>query len=1053
MFKKILSFLFFLGILWGARITSDLENALKTTKKEEFIRVNLVMEKNLNGLELLKKYPHLSRNKKARRNFIKEALKEFASETQKPVIEKLKELEKEGLVRNIRAFWIANVINFEGKKEAILRIEKLKGIKSLDLDERRMVLIGERELPKYKKFAPPDNTAFPLKTIEWNISLIKAPQVWQLGYKGQGVVVAVLDTGVRYTHFDLADHIWTNPGEVPNNGVDDDGNGYVDDYYGYDFGNNDNNPADGHGHGTHVAGTVAGDGTAGDTTGVAPEAKIMCVKVLDDFGGGTESGVWAGMQYAADNGADIITMSLGWRHVWGPDRATWRNICDNINAMGVVMTVAAGNERTNGDPPPDNIRTPGDVPPPWIHPDQDPLGTTSAVITVGATNNADNIAWFSSYGPVTWENIAPYYDWNYQPEMGLMDPDVTAPGECVTSLDYSSDNGYASCWDGTSMATPHVAGLVALMLSKNPELTPRQIDSIIELYGTIDLGSPGKDNDYGAGRIDCLLSINATPIPNAPSQPVVISPYNFAKLPLLNPFFKIQATDPQGDDVIYRIYWSQDTAFTVQDSVQTPPFPSGSIAQFTLPVALMQGKTYWFRIRATDTTSLRPWSPYTPRFSVTIDTTLPSNLSSWFQTTGPQFAYNEFYGTQIDGDSVILAPFGYIEDTLFFENFESGLPPNWQVIDGNGDGFMWQVGTTTDIGSYTPPDYGTQYAFYSDDDAGNGVINYYEAIISPAIYIPTNAANLFIKYGYGFRVFETGEIYEAAVRFFSGGSWGSWITLATYTSSGSGNQVFDLTSYLPADSVQFRWYYHDENAPSSWGWACALDNVTVFYSYTFQNNEGTMTTVPIFYQELSNTYPRSDWGYVVWEKQSAGDSIGVQVEYYNGNVWQLIPDSELPGNSVGFFTTAKIGSASLLSLDPALYNTIRVKTLLYRKSILESPTEPALLSIEVGAPAVSVKEKEKETSPYYLEVSPLIFKDHITFKFNVFPLSEAKLKIFDSSGRLIKEKIFRSGNSGTEITYIWDAKDKNGKKLTSGIYFIKFENGKYRKTLKALLIK
>ena len=1050
--KKLIP-LFFVSILQGARITPDLQNALQTAGKDELIRVNLVMEKQFNALEFIKQYPHIYRNKKVRRNFVKEVLKEFAKETQRPVIEKLKELEKQGLVRNIRAFWIANVINFEGTKDAILQIQKLSGIKSLDIDEERPLIISLKEFEKDKKFAAPDNTAFPLKTIEWNILHINAPYVWQLGYRGQSVIVAVLDTGVRYTHFDLADHIWINPSEIPNNGLDDDGNGYVDDIYGYDFGYYDPDPMDGHGHGTHVAGTVAGDGTAGNTTGVAPDAIIMCVKVLDDLGGGYESGVWEGMQYAADNGADIITMSLGWRHAWNPDRSTWRSICDNITAMGVVITVAAGNERSGGSPPPDNIRTPGDVPPPWIHPDQDPLGETSGVITVGATDISDNIAYFSSYGPVTWENISPYYDWPYQPEMGLMDPDVTAPGVNIVSLSNLSDNGYTSGWDGTSMATPHVAGLVALMLSKNPNLTPREVDSIIELYGVIDLGPTGKDNDYGSGRIDCLAAINATPEPSAPDKPIIISPYNFAKLPVLTPVFKFITRDPQGDDVIYRIYWSTDTTFSVKDSVETPPYPSDSIVEFSLPVELLQGETYWFRIRATDTTSSGLWSLYSSKFSFTIDTTLPSSFSSWFQTKGAQFKYNQFYGTRIAGDSILLEPFGYIEDTLLIEDFEQGIPPIWTVVDGNNDGAMWTTGTTSDLYGYEPPNYGTKYAYYSDDDAGNGVINYNEELISPKIFIPGSASNLSIKYGYGFRVYQTGEVLDFYARFFSSGVWTSWTLLKSYTSSASDTENLDLTFYLPADSVQFKWVYHDENSSSHWGWAAGIDNVVVSYSYYFQNNEGAVTTVPISFQDFLNIYPKDNWGYLIWEKGTPEDSVGIQVEYYDGNEWQLIPDTDLPGNSTGFFTIAKLGSVSLESLDTTFYKTLRLKALFYRKDVLADANEPSLLSIEVGAPpVVSVKETEKAEFPY-LKVSPLIFRDYITFKFSILPLSEARLKIFNSSGRLIKEETFKSEKLGSEITYIWDAKGKNGKKLSSGIYFIKFENDKYRKTLKALLIK
>ncbi|MFQ5906418.1 MAG: S8 family serine peptidase, partial [bacterium] len=307
---------------------------------------------------------------------------------------------------------------------------------------------------------------------------------------------------------------WINSDEIPNNSIDDDGNGYVDDYYGYDFAYNDGDPRDGGGHGTHTAGTVASDGSAGDSCGVAPDAQIMGLKVLDDTGNGTEPDVWEAIQYAIDNGARVMTFSIGWQHAWNPDRETWRNAFDAALAAGLVAAVASGNEGTSG-PAPDNVRTPGDIPPPWLHPDQTLSGGLGDVVTVGATNSSDNIAGFSSRGPVSWENVSPWFDYPYNPEMGLVDPDVSAPGVNVTSLAYYSNVGYVSGWSGTSMACPHVAGLMALMLSKNPSLTPAEIDSIIEMTA-VDRGPGGKDNSYGAGRINCLAAVNLVPISDRP---------------------------------------------------------------------------------------------------------------------------------------------------------------------------------------------------------------------------------------------------------------------------------------------------------------------------------------------------------------------------------------------------------------------------------------------------------------------------------------------------------------------------------------------------------
>ena len=331
-------------------------------------------------------------------------------------------------------------------------------------------------------------------------------------------MVGHFDTGVNYNHVDLADHVWVNSAEIPGNMLDDDSNGYVDDYYGYDFANTDSDPVDDNGHGTHTAGTVAGDGTAGRNTGVAPDARIMSLKVLDYWGSGAEFDVWEAMQYAVDMGADVLTFSIGWLYYYGPDRATWRASFDGVRAAGVCAAVAAGNE---GEywmlpwwyPPPENLRTPGDVPPPWLHPDQTLTGGLSGVVSVGATDSSDILADFSSIGPVAWDSIAPYLDYPYNPEMGLLDPDVSAPGVEVTSLRHTSNTGYVggSSWSGTSMACPHVAGLMALMLSKNPTLNPAQVDSIIELTA-LELGALGKDNEYGSGRIRICEAISAVPM-------------------------------------------------------------------------------------------------------------------------------------------------------------------------------------------------------------------------------------------------------------------------------------------------------------------------------------------------------------------------------------------------------------------------------------------------------------------------------------------------------------------------------------------------------------
>ncbi len=192
-------------------------------------------------------------------------------------------------------------------------------------------------------------------------------------------------------------------------------------------------------------------------------------------------------------------MSLGWSHSWNPDRVTWRNTYDNALAAGMVASVAAGNEGGSVNSV-DDVRTPGDCPPPWLHPEQTEIGGLSAVVCIGATDSGDNIAGFSSRGPSSWENINPWDDYPHNPEIGLLRPDVSAPGVDVKSCSAFNVNGYTTM-SGTSMATPGVAGVMALMFSKNPNLSPEEVSMLLETT-SVDLGSAGKDNMYGTGRVD-----------------------------------------------------------------------------------------------------------------------------------------------------------------------------------------------------------------------------------------------------------------------------------------------------------------------------------------------------------------------------------------------------------------------------------------------------------------------------------------------------------------------------------------------------------------------
>lgn len=268
---------------------------------------------------------------------------------------------------------------------------------------------------------------------DWGLDMVNAPEVWNQGYTGSGVVVAVIDTGVDYNHSDLDANIWINSGEIAGNGIDDDANGYIDDWRGWDFVDSDNDAMDLEGHGTHVAGTIAAENNGFGVTGVAYNARIMPVRVLGP-NGGTGAGVAAGIRYAVDNGADVINLSLG-----GGFSQEMQDAIQYAAERGVVVVMAAGNA--------------GEASPNFPAHLADRWG-----IAVGAVDSNTRMANFSNRA-----GISPL---DY----------VVAPGAGVYST--TPGNTY-STFNGTSMATPHVAGVAALILSANPTLTPAQVENLL----------------------------------------------------------------------------------------------------------------------------------------------------------------------------------------------------------------------------------------------------------------------------------------------------------------------------------------------------------------------------------------------------------------------------------------------------------------------------------------------------------------------------------------------------------------------------------------------
>ena len=475
--------LFSLNLIYAQTntIEPELQEALNQ-KGDEMISVNIIL-KSQADVQKLQQIAAKANDRKSKREVVVNELKNFSKSTQSDLMSILDAEAKSGKVEDIRCHWLVNAISCSASSDVIYLIARHNDVEVIAYDEMKYLLWDE-EIKAVE----------PTRGMTQNITHVKADDVWDLGYTGEGVMVAVIDTGVNFNHIDLADHLWDGGEEYPN--------------HGYNTIENSHDVSDGFGHGTHCAGVVCGDGTSGTQTGIAPNATLMCIKVMDDTGYGSATSISAGMEFAIEHGADVLNMSLGIPFASAAVREMLREACVNALQCGIAAAVAVGNDGQLqiSFPVPNNVRVPGGCPPPWIHPDQESnAGGLSCCIAVGAVDFNNVRAPFSSYGPFTWQETS-YADYPYEPGMGLIRPDISAPGVGIISANPNNNNGHVSM-DGTSQAAPCVAGVIALMLEKNPELTPAEISMILET--TAVKIEDNKNNYTGSGCIDALAAIQS----------------------------------------------------------------------------------------------------------------------------------------------------------------------------------------------------------------------------------------------------------------------------------------------------------------------------------------------------------------------------------------------------------------------------------------------------------------------------------------------------------------------------------------------------------------
>ncbi len=294
---------------------------------------------------------------------------------------------------------------------------------------------------------------------------LKAIEAWKKQKGNKKLVIAVIDTGVNYEHPDLKDAMWINEQEAKGApGVDDDGNGFVDDIYGYDFSNDDGDPMDDNDHGTHCAGIIAATHNDIGVRGVMSDVQIMAVKFLSGSGGGSLEGAIQSIDYAIKNGAHIMSNS------WGAGINPPQTLIDAIKEAekkGITFVIAAGNSNSNND----TSKNTSNI-------------DLSNVIAVGSHQGGEGKSYFSSYGK---KNVH-----------------VFAPGSVIMST-VSKKKAYQA-FSGTSMATPYVAGVAGLLKSMKPELTPLQIRQTLIKSSIKSEGL--KNYSVSQGRVEALNALN-----------------------------------------------------------------------------------------------------------------------------------------------------------------------------------------------------------------------------------------------------------------------------------------------------------------------------------------------------------------------------------------------------------------------------------------------------------------------------------------------------------------------------------------------------------------
>jgi bacillopeptidase F len=891
------------------------------------------------------------------------AFKSIAEESQRPALDYLRGLPKEEAEVE-QCYWVMNGFHLLATSRMIQELAKREDVGWISHDGKAQI-----DEPIYHS-APPSVTA-----VEWNILKVMADSCWAAGYTGQGIIIGQTDTGVDYTHPALAGK-WTGYWHV-SQGLPP-----------------SSTPYDDHGHGTHITGTICGGDGPGpfvNDIGVAPGARYVAAKVLNSGGSGSFSQLVEGLQFIADlkDSVDIKAVSNSWRNT-NPRDTNWYPICRTLKSVGILPIFANGNE----GPAPGTLGSPSSY---------------TVVQSVGATTEADTMASFSSRGPAPsgppWNNQADWYrpDWNY------IKPDISAPGYNIRSS--LPNNQYAN-WGGTSMATPHVAGAVAILCQKNQALSPQALyNALTNNADQPSGGGPYPNNNFGWGRLNVWKTLRSIPTSNLPyvtlqSRTLTDPPPGGNGNGQLDPGETVNLTitllnigaDARNVKAILR---TQDNFLAISDDSSSfgniprngqanntsDPYrfsahaltPQGHLAELSLAVSA-QGDSGSY----TDTV----------RLSFQVGTP-PSPYVIWeddFEYGGGLDSLNAYWN--------ILSPAGWMRSNSKSRSAPYSLKWYRDTSSANTD-YIVQLRNPLDLRAY-PDVRMTYWDKY-----------YFQPVTWGQCFVDVSTDN--------------------------GSSWTNirWTSMSPNDSTGPWTEW--PSSLVPSQNVLVRFKFHSYGRLTPGWWY--IDD---FKIYTTPDNEPPAFSNTTRWRDTVFTGP-----FPVDSRITDKNSVDSACLYYriNSGSWVHL----VMGPQGNDFYRAVIPAQSLGA---------RVDYYLWARDRWVSPNSGTL---PVGAPSGGMftfwlrpsgveAGALAERSVYFLPLRPNPARGPVAIAFGLPREMPVRLFVYDLLGRRVRTLLERSLKPG-DFRMEWDRRDELGKTVSSGIYFVRFEAGGCRRLEKTLLIK